>query len=111
MRRDVRNGGKQKTQQQNKTRRLRTDREERRRRGRRALINVRRPHRKRKRGNLETQSDENEQHAKQEQFVARKISRDLREFGEIEFARRSPNQRDAVNHERRRQRTEDEILH
>ena len=101
----------QQAQQQNKARRLRADGEERGRGRGRALINIRRPHLKRKRRDLEAQPDQDEQHAEQEDFVVRERSGHLRQFGEIEFARDAPDQRDAINHERRRQRAEDQILH
>ena len=43
--------------------------------------------------------------------MSSKLRRNGGEFGEIQFAGRSPDQRDAEHHERRRQRAEDQIFH
>ena len=101
MRRYARHGSEQHAQQQNKSGGLGTDGEKRGRRRGRTLINIRRPNLKRKRGDLETEADENQQHAKQEDLAVGKLRSDGGELREIKFTGRSPNQRDAEHHERR----------
>ena len=111
MRGHARHGGEQHAQQQHKSGGLGTDGEKRGRRRRRALINVRRPNLKRKRGDLETESNQNQQHAEQKDLAGFKLRRDGGEFGEIQFAGRAPDQRDAEHHECRRQRAENQVFH
>jgi hypothetical protein len=111
MRRNSRNGGEQHAQQQNKPGGLRADRQKRRRRRRRALINVRHPDLKWKRRDFESEANQHEQHAEQKDFVVFKLRRDRREFVEVQFAGRSPNQRDAEHEKRRRQRAENQVFH
>ena len=70
----ARHGREQHAQQQNKSGGLGTDGQKRGRRRRRALINVRRPDLKRKRGDLEAKADQHQQHAEQEDFIVRQIA-------------------------------------
>ena len=110
LRSHVRHCAEQHAQQQYKSRRFRPDREERRRRDRGALINIRRPDLERERGNFETQTNQHQQQTKQKNFVRRELRRDSGQLGEVQLAGRSENQRDAEHHEGRRQRAENQVL-
>ena len=75
------------------------------------MINVRHPDLERNRGDFEAKPDEHKQHADEENFIGLELRRDRRKFVEIQFARRSPHQRNAEHEKCRRQRAENQIFH
>ena len=83
--------------------------EESRHRGRRAFVDVGRPHMKRHDGDLESQPDQNEHQPKQH-ADARMIMHGFGDRAERNRARIAVDERDPVEHHARRQGAEDEIL-
>ena len=81
---------------------------ERRHRGRRAFIDVRRPHVERHGGNLEAEAGEQKNQAEDQPDAA--MRRGLRDAGKTHRAGKTVNQRRAVEQHSRRQRAEHEIF-
>ena len=71
---------------------------------------IRRPHLKGKRGDFETESNQHQQQAQPEEGLGENRLSGRDDLSKIGRVRHAKNQGDPINHERRRERAENQIL-